>query len=343
MFFYKIFEVHTKKDKFVMIFSQVIHRGFGPYQEVVEIQETTLRSLEKNELLLKVLYSPINPADLNRIEGSYGFQPPMPAVLGNEGVAQIVEINGETEGLNKGDLVILPLRIDFWSEYLIAKQDQVFKIPSNIDPLQAAMLSVNPATAYCLLELFMPLKSQDWLILNAANSAVGSLIMQLAKLKGIKVLAMVRSEKAANQLDKNFADHIIIEDQIDLKSLKKDFKGLIKLGLNAVSGSSGEYLSKLLAPHACLVTYGAMAKKPLPVSFSSLVFREISYKGFWISKHLRELEKAEIQRLYEILASYFVEKKLHTKIERVFAFEDHMAALELASQTGRLGKVLLRF
>lgn len=65
-----------------------------------------------NEVKVKMLFAPINPADLNMVQGSYPTQPPLPAVAGNEGVAQVVEVGPAAKNLKVGDLV-LPINQGF--------------------------------------------------------------------------------------------------------------------------------------------------------------------------------------------------------------------------------------
>lgn len=59
-----------------------------------------------------MLFAPINPADLNIVQGSYPTQPPLPAVAGSEGVAQVIEVGPNAKNLKVGDLV-LPLKQGF--------------------------------------------------------------------------------------------------------------------------------------------------------------------------------------------------------------------------------------
>ena len=65
-----------------------------------------------NEVKVKMLFAPINPADLNIVQGSYPTQPPLPAVAGSEGVAQVVEVGPAAKNLKVGDIV-LPIKQGF--------------------------------------------------------------------------------------------------------------------------------------------------------------------------------------------------------------------------------------
>lgn len=58
------------------------------------------------EVTVKFLFAPINPADLNMVQGHYPLSPKAPAVAGSEGVAQVVQLGSGVTGLKEGDLVV---------------------------------------------------------------------------------------------------------------------------------------------------------------------------------------------------------------------------------------------
>ena len=74
-------------------------------------------------------------------------------------------------------------------------------IPLNADVLQCAMLTANPATAWILLRHMCTLESGDWVIQNAANSAVGQSVRQLAQSLGLRIVNIVRRLDAVGQCD----------------------------------------------------------------------------------------------------------------------------------------------
>ncbi len=112
-------------------------------------------ALPPGSLLLRFLAAPINPSDLNMVEGSYPLRPPsLPATAGNEGVAVIAALGAEAarRGWRAGQWVT-PLRpcMGTWRQYAVVDSATVEAVPPGLTVHQAAQLSVNPCTAYRLL------------------------------------------------------------------------------------------------------------------------------------------------------------------------------------------------
>src|SRR5438128_8807496 len=72
-----------------------------------------------NQLLIGVEYSPINPNDLMVAQGIYAFRPPLPTVIGNEGVGRVLAIGPGVENVNVGDRVLAPPSSFTWRERMV--------------------------------------------------------------------------------------------------------------------------------------------------------------------------------------------------------------------------------
>ena len=79
---------------------------------------------------------------------------------------------------------------------------------------------------------------------------------------------------------------------------------LPKLGLNAVGGASALNVANALCKGAPLVTYGAMGRQPLKIPNGLLIFKNISFQGFWLRRWKESAPNAEVQATYEKLAGY---------------------------------------
>ena len=180
----------------------VVYERHGNPADVLQIKTEPWPKAERGEAVVALLAAPINPADLNAIEGKYPGRREVPAVPGFEGAGVIVDLaaaspsavgpGSDTKNLSLGDLVILPHHIGTWRDAVAVKTDELVVVPAGIKPVHAATLKINPLTAWRLLHGYVELKSGDWLIQNAANSAAGRAVLEIARELGYKTINVVR-------------------------------------------------------------------------------------------------------------------------------------------------------
>ncbi len=324
----------------------IIQFSYGSPGQHIRIETRMLPLLKPRELLIRMRFAPINPADLNMMEGRYYIQPSLPAVLGNEGVGVVEEKGEEVSSFKKGDIVIIPFTKKgnwhgTWCEALIAEEEEVYPVPRGISLEQAAMCTVNPATAWMLLKKFVPLKKGDWVIQNGANSGVGRFVMTFAKKSGYKTVNIVRRPELQEELKRIGADEVILMDTCaeHVKSLKE--RG-IKLALNCVGGESVNEMAKCLSQGATVVTYGAMAKSPISVSNALLIYRDIRFVGGNRTRWIQEISLEEGQKIFKKVLTLCQKTKLKIPIQSIFPLERYSEAIQAASQSERQGKILLK-
>jgi trans-2-enoyl-CoA reductase len=200
------------------------------------------------------------------------------------------------------------------------------------------MLAVNPPTAYRMLTDFVSLQPGDWIIQNAANSAVGRCVIAIAKANGFHTINVVRRDELIPELEALGADIVLT----DKTPISRQVTGKeIKLGLNAVGGESARQLAKTLAPHGTLVTYGAMGREPLRLDNGLLIFRDIRFRGLWISDWYRHATRADITAMFTELRPLIRAGKFCVPVEKVYPLAQVRDALAHAARDQRAGKILL--
>ncbi|MDV3353724.1 zinc-dependent alcohol dehydrogenase family protein [Leptothoe sp. LEGE 181152] len=316
---------------------QVLYRNFGNPADVLEVKESDASLLTAGQARIKVLRAPINPSDVAQIAGQYGVKPDLPAVAGLEGLGRVVEVNGN--GVDEGQLVLLP-SVGTWTTEMVGAIDQLVPLPE-ADLDQLSMLRVNPATAYLLLTEFVELKPGDWVILSAANSAVGSYILQLAKARGINLVCVVRRESAVAALKQAGAD-IVLVDGVDLaKQVRKATGTEMTLALDAVAGDTFGRLAETLKEAGTIVLYGGMSNQPASVEVAPILFRDVRVRGFWLLPWLLKTSKKEQTRVYGELTMAVAAGMLHAPVEKHFLLDEITEAITYTMAGERKGKVLL--
>ncbi|RYD74770.1 MAG: hypothetical protein EOP84_19365, partial [Verrucomicrobiaceae bacterium] len=188
----------------------VIHR-FGDPVEVAEYGQIELPDLGARQVLVRVLFAPVNPADINLIQGTYGTRPELPVTPGGEGVGVVEEVGSAVESLAPGTRVLFPAGLGSWRERFVADAGDLILVPDDIPLEQAAMMRVNPATAFRMIHDFVDLRPGEWLIQNASNSGVGRAVIQIAAAHGWRTVNLVRREALVEELRVIGADAVVVE------------------------------------------------------------------------------------------------------------------------------------
>jgi mitochondrial enoyl-[acyl-carrier protein] reductase / trans-2-enoyl-CoA reductase len=324
--------------------SAIVYHEYGDPASVLRVEQVELPEPQAGEVRVRMEAAPINPADLNTVEGKYPIRPPLPATPGVEG-AGVIEAFGEGVGdLKIGDRVLVPHGVGSWCEACICKAEGVVKVPSGIASEQAAMLKINPATAWRMLHDFVDLKPGDWVIQNAANSGVGRAVIQIAKQLGIKTVNVVRRAELIVELDAEGADVVLIDgDDLRAQVAERTGKAKIPLALNAVGGESALNIANVLAAHGTHVTYGAMGRQPVRLPNGLLIFKDISFRGFWVSNWYSSASAEAKNEMFKNLFDFATRGILKTKVEKKFAIGDVREAVARALQGGRDGKIIFAF
>ncbi|MBK1883070.1 2-enoyl thioester reductase domain-containing protein [Luteolibacter pohnpeiensis] len=318
---------------------RIILKQLGDPAEVLELESFEIPKPAAGEVLVRMLAAPINPADLNTIEGTYGIKLDLPATPGIEG-SGVVEIS-ESPDFKPGDEVLFLRRAGTWATHTVMPASSLFKLPKDIDPIQAAMLKVNPATAWRLLNGFGQLKPGDWIVQNAANSGVGRCVIQLAASLGVRTISFLRRPELIKELQGLGADHVFLDDKDGHAAAKEVLGGAnAALAFNAVGGDSALGLMKLIREGGSHITYGAMGRKPLTVPNGLLIFKDIHIRGLWITRWLDQADDAEAHRLYFDLSGRLMAGTVRQAVDATFPLERHADAIARLNAPDRQGKVL---
>ena len=321
-----------------------VYETYGNPADVLRLETRPWPRPAPNEAIVKMRAAPINPADLNQIEGKYPVRPQLPATPGFEGAGVVSELGADVKGLTSDTLVILPHNVGTWRDALAVKAEDLVVVPDGIEPVQAAMLKINPLTAWRLLHDYVDLAQGDWVIQNAANSAAGRDVIQIAREFGYKTVNVVRRTELIDELQAEGGDVVLVDDE-NLRDQVKDLTGGApgRLGLNAVGGDSALRLANCLAPGGTLVSFGAMSLQPLKIPTGLLIFKDLRFRGIWINKWYDNATGSERMETFRPLFDMTRRGLLKTKIEKVYPLSEVKAAVAHAGQGKRSGKIVLGF
>ena len=321
-----------------------VYETHGNPADVLQVESRPWPTPAPGEVIVKMRAAPINPADLNQIEGKYPVRAELPATPGFEGAGIVLDVGADVKGLTSGALVILPHNVGTWRDAVAVKTDELVVIPADIKPVHAAMLKINPMTAWRLLHDYVDLARGDWLIQNAANSAAGRAVIQIARELGYKTVNVVRRSELIDELRAEGGDIVLVDSQNLRREVQDAIGGpSIRLGLNAVGGESALRLANCLAPGSTLVTFGAMSLQPLKIPNGLLIFKDLRFRGIWINKWYDNATPAQRMEAFQRLFEMAKRGLLQTKVEKAYPLSEAKTAVAHAARGQRSGKIIFEF
>ncbi|KAG9121509.1 mitochondrial 2-enoyl thioester reductase [Ceratobasidium sp. 392] len=272
----------------------VVYSETGDPAQVLSVSRVSILSeqIPAGNVGVKFLLSPVNPADLNVVQGVYPSKPnirddlgtPSPSFIGgNEGLGQVERVGDGVENISVGDWVIMAKpQSGTWASHAYADAKDVTPVDKRVGEARAATMTVNPPTARGMLSDFRELSEGDYVIQNGANSAVGQAVIQIAAARKLRTINIIRDRPNLEELKQHLtslgATHVITDQELTDKATRGKVKEWtqgkdIKLGLNCVGGKMTTALAGYLGHNAALVSYGAMSLSPLSLPTGLFIFK----------------------------------------------------------------------
>lgn len=246
--------------------SMKAHVGaFGTPSEQVCIREEAKEELKTGDVEVRMRLAPVNPSDLIPVYGRYAHRITLPLVPGYEGVGVVERIGAGVSRAVLGKRV-LPLRGEgTWQSLVHAPAALAVPVPASLSDETAAQMYINPVTAYVLLTEKLKIPSGGILVINAANSVMGRLLIQLASRMKIRVAGLVRRKAVINELIQIGAEKVVAagegEEEHRLRSALRGEKA--EAAVDMVGGEAGTALARAVNPGKTLLALGLLSGRPL--------------------------------------------------------------------------------
>jgi len=290
-------------------------------------------TVDADDVLIEVHAAGVAVWDLQIRKSMAWVKPRFPYVLGSDGSGIVVAIGASVTRFKVGDAVYGycwdNLKGGFYAEYVSAPSDCIAKLPRGISLEAAGALGASGLTALSGVDRALNLKRGDNVIIHGASGAVGTLAVQLAKLRGARVLATASGEEGVALVRRLGADVAIDGRTGDIAAAARAFA---TKGADAVLAfAGGDALEK------CLDAIRAGGKfayptgvEPVPKSRPGL--NTIPYDALFGDQ---KVQWAELNRAVEA-------KKFEVPIAATFALAEAADAHRKVEAGGVRGKVVLK-
>lgn len=298
----------------------------------------------KNEVLIRMAASPINPSDLGYLRGMGETERPLPAVPGIEGSGVVVAGgSGALPRILVGRRVACARKSNrdgMWAEYVVTSAMQCVPLPKSISLELGSMLIVNTMTVVIFLDIIR--KGRHAAVVNtAAASQLGQMLVRLSLKHGFTLINVVRREKQAETLRALGARHVLVSAESDfdqkLGALTREFNATLLL--DAIGGDFTQRLIDASPDGSLLMFYSNLSTEPARIRPNSISNHGRHVQGFylgpWAKKNglFKVLQAAlQAQRLLRTDAQITI----HKRIPLTAAQE----GLELYQKDMSAGKVL---
>ncbi|HEY1943722.1 MAG TPA: zinc-binding dehydrogenase [Roseiarcus sp.] len=319
----------------------VVYDRFGDPAEVLHLGERPVPEPGPGEIRVRLTLSPIHNHDLSTIRGEYGYKPPLPAVGGTEALGVVDAHGPDVSAPALGQRVTMAGLANAWAEYFVAPARGAVPVPDTVSDEIACQLCAMPLSALMALEDFA-LQPGQWMIQNAATGAVGKTLAMIAKARGVRVVNLVRREAGVAELAALGVGDAVSTSEAGWQAKVKAITGgaPIVAGLDSVGGEESGQMLHILAEGGHLMTFGAMAGKPMVLNPGDLIFKQAKVTGFWVAKRTGDRDK--VGRMIGDLVRMAASGELKLPVEQAFPLAEAAAAARASAQPGRTGKIALK-
>jgi NADPH2:quinone reductase len=257
----------------------------GP--EVLTLHRVPVPTPKSDEVLIEVHAAGVSVWEADMRAHLAVRSPPL--VLGGEGSGTIVAVGSEVRNFKQGDAVYGVTGIGFYAEYVKARADRIAQLPKSIDLTQASILAISGLSALQGIDDVLELRTGQTLIIHGASGAVGTMAIQIARHRGIRVLATASTDEGMALARQLGADAVVNGRTGDIAAAAKVFA---PQGVDAVLGLAGgdslEHCIDALRPGSGRVAY-LYGLEPLPRPRGSI--RMILYNFVGGTSELERLNK----------------------------------------------------
>jgi len=329
------------------------------------------------QVLVKMLFSPINPSDFNFIRGDYqsalarllwnqnsseeragkpmAFEPsgqnlhaPTPYIVGGEGVGIVEEsgagllarrLRGKRVAISSGP------PMGTWQQYTVVDAKRAVVVPDQLDDQQAAMYLINPLSAYAMVKDVLDVQAGRWLMLSGAGSALSQMVIRMSKLYGFNTIAVVRSGHKTDLL-KNLGAKVVIETG-SMNLVDEVYKATRGNGvdyvMDCIGGELLEQMQRCVTVNGHILVYGTLSGPSCTMFSRDLMMPCARISGFFAGNWLAQkslLQKLGILRKVAHLAKAGI---FDTPVDAIYALDEFQQAIKDAGQAGRNGKILFKY
>ena len=315
--------------------------GTGALRQA-EIPEPEARA---GEVVLRLHYAALNPADRYLAERQYPAKPSLPHILGRDGLGTVVKVGAGVTGVAVGDRRIILRgevgveRPGTFAQQVAVPLESLAEVPADWDEAEAAGAALVYLTAYQALTMWGAFPAASVVLVTGASGGVGTAGVQLATALGQSVVALSRSEEKRGRLRQLGAHECLDPEDAGWPLAIKRWLGprRVDLAIDNIGGALLPAVIETLGNHGKVSLVGRLAGPVPSFNTATLFFRRIRMGGVAVGANTSDESRGGWKDIVALLDR----TQVRPLVDSVHAFDQLPAAFERLA-AGPMGKVLLK-
>jgi NADPH2:quinone reductase len=315
-----------------------IHEYGDP--EVLRYEELATPEPGKGEVLVKIEAAGLNFIDIYHRTGQYPGETPF--TPGMEGAGRVARTGPAVEDFGVGDRVAYAMVRGSYAEYAVVPAARLVPVPEQVAIQEAAAIMLQGMTAHYLSHSTYPLTAADTALIHAAAGGVGTLLVQMAKMRGARVIGTASTEEKIELARRLGADEMIRYTEEDfVEAVERLTRGA---GVSVVYDSVGKSTFRggldCLRPRGMMVLFGQASGPVEPFDLQVLNSKGSLYVTRPSLSHYAA-DRSELQQRSADCFDWIAAGRLEVRIDRAFPLAEAAEAHRYMESRKTKGKVLL--
>jgi NADPH2:quinone reductase len=308
--------------------------------EVLAIEDIAVPEPQAGEARVKIEAIGVNFIDIYQRTGLYPLKTPF--TLGMEGAGVVDAIGENVTEVEKDERVAYAMILGSYAEYALVPAAKLVPLPADVDSQSATALMLQGMTAHYLTHSSYALKDGETALVHAAAGGTGLLLVQIAKMRGARVIGTVSTEVKAQLAKAAGADEVILYTQSDfLTEVKKLTGGKgVHVVYDSVGATTFEKSLDCLRPRGYLVLFGQSSGPVPPLDPGKLAAKGSLFLTRPTLAHYT-LDRSELLQRAGDLFGWSASGKLKLRIDKVCSLSQAAEAQRLLESRKTTGKIVL--
>ena len=309
---------------------------------VLKIEESDVKKLNSNEVMIEHSYAGLNFIDINQRNGAYPLKN-LPSIMGMEASGTIVEKGSNVSRFNIGDKVTHCMNLGSFSKYMNLDESRVIKLNKHVELKVAAASTLQGLTSQYLINESFQLKKHHTALVHAAAGGVGQILCQWANKIGARVLGTISTKEKERIAMENGCDYTINYVKDDF--VKKVFEITDNKGADVIYDSVGKNTFQkgigCLAPKGRIVSFGISSGPIEPININQLRSFSGSIATGGLNTYIKD--SSEMQKNADAFFKMIMNKDIKINIDKVFSIDDIQEAQMMLENRLSTGSIVLKF